>query len=333
MSLIYQKEKKLYRFRKKLLLSIKNAKNIALFSHNNSDHDSICSSVALYLILKKMGKTAHIFVEKTPNDSILKFVPKGVKLETETKGKFDLALVTDTANYKLLPENCRPIFDGISQSFCMDHHADNTKYCKHNLVLSYSSACEVLFWLFYGYIEFDEQIATLLYTGMFMDCGSFVYDSASSKTFRAASILKKYAPNANSNFFNCFGVMGYLNFEITKIAFNSVKFYEDGKIAVSYLRNEDYKKANCTREDGKFIVSYLQNVKGVKIAISVSENEQKPKFYNISLRTACDDVNVSKIAHRFNGGGHVRASGLTLQGDVNKAINALILECKKELNK
>ena len=323
----------LYRFRKKLLESIKNAKNIALFSHSNSDHDSICSTVSLYLILQKMGKSAHIFVEKQPSNSILKFVPKGVNLEVDSKENFDLAIVCDTSNYKKLPINCREIFDKIPLSFAIDHHIDNSKYCVYNLVLNMSSACEVLFWLFYGYVDFDQQLATLLYTGIFMDSGSFGYDSANSKTFRAISVLKKYAPNVNYNFFNCFGVFGYENFEITKTAMNSVKFYCDGKIAVSILRKEDYKKANCSREDGKFIVSYLQNVKGVLIAISISEDEVKPNFYNVSLRTACDKINVSNIAHRFNGGGHIKASGLTLQGELDKALNALICECKRELKK
>jgi nanoRNase/pAp phosphatase (c-di-AMP/oligoRNAs hydrolase) len=46
-----------------------------------------------------------------------------------------------------------------------------------------------------------------------------------------------------------------------------------------------------------------------------------------------DDIDVSKVATRFNGGGHIRASGLTLRGDYDKALNALLLECKKEINK
>ena len=76
--------------------------------------------------------------------------------------------------------------------------------------------------------------------------------------------------------------------------------------------------------------SYLQNIEGVKIAISISEKVKNE--YNISLRTACDDVNVSSVASRFGGGGHVRASGLTLKGDYDKALNALIMECKNQLN-
>lgn len=323
----------LYRFRKKLLKSIKSAQNIALFSHSNADHDSICSSVALYLILKKMGKSAHIFAEKQPNEAILRFVPNDVKLEETSDENFDLAIVCDTSNYKKLPLNVHEIFDKIPLTYGIDHHIDNSKFCKNNLVLQLSSACEVLFWLFYGYVEFDEQIATLLYSGIFMDSGSFLYDSATSKTFRAVSILKKLAPAASNAFFNCFGVFGCENFEITKIAMNSVRFYENGKIAVSYLKKEDYKKANCKREEAKFIVSYLQNVKGVLIAVSVSEDELKPRFYNVSLRTSSDKVNVSNIAHRFNGGGHIKASGLTLQGDFDKALNALICECKKELKR
>ena len=77
--------------------------------------------------------------------------------------------------------------------------------------------------------------------------------------------------------------------------------------------------------------SYLQNIREVKIGISISEDEVNE--WRVSLRTACDGVNVSNIAHRSNGGGHIRASGLTLKGELEKALHALILESKKELNK
>ncbi len=321
------------KFKENILNSIKSSNKIAIFSHMRSDHDSICSSVAMYYILQKMGKEAHIFIEKELSSNILKFVPN-IKFETETKENFDMAIVLDCSTYKRLSDNCREIFDKINLSFQIDHHyEDNTKFCKFNYVAKMSSACECLFWLFKDVVKFDKAIASLLYSGIYMDTGCFFYDSANSKTFKCLSELKKLAPDTNSMFFNCFGVADTENFELTKLAINSVQFFEKGKIAVSILKKEDYEKANCKHDESKFIVTYLQNVKNVKISININEDSEKRNSWNVSLRTTSDDVNVANIAHRFNGGGHIKASGLTLKGELKKALNALVCECKRELKK
>ena len=124
---------------------------------------------------------------------------------------------------------------------------------------------------------------------------------------------------------------GEENFSVTKRAFDSVKFYENGQIAVSILRKKDFEEFNAKRSDGKFMPSYLQNVRGVKMSICISEDATNE--WRVSLRSSTSDVNVSNIAHRFNGGGHIQAAGLTLKGDLKKALHALIMESKKELYK
>ena len=77
------------------------------------------------------------------------------------------------------------------------------------------------------------------------------------------------------------------------------------------------------------IVDYTQRIDGVKVAISIFEPEKCD--YHVSLRTASPDVDVSLIAKKFNGGGHVRASGMKLVGEYDKALRALINQTKSVL--
>ena len=51
--------------------------------------------------------------------------------------------------------------------------------------------------------------------------------------------------------------------------------------------------------------------------------------YKLSLRSNAN-ADVSKVAAAFNGGGHMRAAGCTLKGDITAGINEVIEEIKKQ---
>ena len=318
-------------FLQRLLSSVNSAKSIAIFTHKNSDHDCICSGLALQQIIKQLGKDSVVFVEKEPSAGIMKVVGKR-DFEVSSTKIFDVGICVDCAEVTMLCEENMKVFLNCKTKFNIDHHQDNKKYADYNYVCGgMSSCCEVLYWLFRSKMKLDYDLAKLLYSGIYMDCGAFTFSSVDCKTHKCAAELMKYCPDVNKNFYLCFGVAGEENFNITKRAFDSVRFYENGQIAVSILRKKDFEEFASKRSDGKFMSSYLQNVRGVKIAINISEDGVNE--WRVSLRTACDNVNVSNIAHRFNGGGHKQASGLTLKGELEKALNALVLESKKELNK
>ena len=85
-------------------------------------------------------------------------------------------------------------------------------------------------------------------------------------------------------------------------------------------------RANTKDLDG--IVSQLRNTKGVECALFLYE--MKEKEYKASLR-ASGDVDMAKVASCFGGGGHVKAAGVTMQGDVQEIIEKLIAEIAKQL--
>ena len=75
-----------------------------------------------------------------------------------------------------------------------------------------------------------------------------------------------------------------------------------------------------TPKDLEGIVSQLRVTKGVEVAILLYETA--PQEYKVSLR-ATGDVDVSKVAGFFGGGGHKKAAGVTMKGTVHDIINNL----------
>ena len=316
-------------FAKKLLSLCKKSTNIAIMGHKSPDFDSIGSCIAMKRILQKFDIPSDIFVEKPLNDNF-NYLVKDTEFLVEKQKDYDLCIVVDCSDISssLIPLNTATSIVKI------DHHISG-KDCLFgdlNFVdYNASSTCEVIYYLFHNLVEFDVEIASAIFMGIYTDTGGFKFSNTSTRTFSALAKLSRFDFERDKLIYNCLSIIKYDEFLLTQVAFASIKFFQNNQIAVSAIRYDDFVNNNCNPDSHKFMPSYLPNIEGVKISISITE--KKKNEYNISLRTAMDDVDVSNIAVRFNGGGHIRASGLTLRGDYNKALNALLLECKKELNK
>ena len=315
------------KFVKMLLSSCKN-KKVAILGHRSADFDCIGSSIAMHMILKQFNISSDIFVESKIDPKLIK-IAEGLPVFSETESCYDVCIAVDCATFQLIPENISNIFKNAKTTFVIDHHISNSKYAEHNFVKEASSACEVIFDLFKNKIKLNKELAKALYLGIYTDSGGFKYSNATSNTFLIVSKLLKFDIQPDKLVHDFVDVVSKSDFELTKCYFESSKFYCDNQIVVSLITKEQIDKFAKDGVTPKFMQSYLQNLDGVKIAITISEKIKNE--YNISLRTACDNVNVSAIASRFGGGGHIRASGLTLKGNYEKALNALIMECKNQL--
>ena len=67
---------------------------------------------------------------------------------------------------------------------------------------------------------------------------------------------------------------------------------------------------------------------GVEVAIFLYETA--PQEYKVSLR-ATGDVDVSKVAGVFGGGGHKKAAGVTMKGTIHDIINDLSEQIAKQM--
>ena len=303
--------------------------------HKSPDFDSIGSCIAMKRILQKFDIPSDIFVEKPLSDNFLPLV-QDIQFFTQKSKDYDLCIVVDCSDISsaLIPPNQQSVLAGAEYIIKIDHHISG-KDCNFGAInyvdYNASSACEVIYYLFRNLVEFDAQIASALFMGIYTDTGGFKYSNTTPKTFSALAKLSTFDFSRDKLIYQCLSIISKSSFLLTQIAFASIKFYQNNQIAVSTIRYKDFVDNDCALESCKFMPSYLPNIDGVKISISITEKVKNE--YNISLRTAIDGVDVSSIATRFNGGGHIRASGLTLRGDYDKALNALLLECKKELNK
>ena len=103
----------------------------------------------------------------------------------------------------------------------------------------------------------------------------------------------------------------------------------DGQVIVSVIRKKDMEFYGVDSRDLEGIVSQLRNTKGVEVAIFLYETAIQE--YKVSMRSN-GAVDVSKIAVYYNGGGHVKAAGCTMQGSIHDVINNLTGHIARQLD-
>jgi phosphoesterase RecJ-like protein len=164
--------------------------------------------------------------------------------------------------------------------------------------------------------------------GIVHDTGVFQYSCTSPETMRiAAGLMEKGIP-FNRIIDRTFYRKSYLQNQLMgRTLMESIQLF-GGKLIIGYLKNRDMSFYGASSTDMDGIVSQLRNTEGVEVAIFMYENE--PGIFKVSLRS-CEKVDVSAIAQKFGGGGHVRAAGCTMQGSVYDVINNLTLYLERDL--
>ena len=175
--------------------------------------------------------------------------------------------------------------------------------------------------------------STLIFSTIVGDTGSFRYSNTNSEAFMIASELVDNGAEPEH-----VAQAIYENEPLKKInligkALNTLEIDDTKKIASVYIDNAMYSDTGTTREDTEGIINIPRRINGISVAMLLrQENDEKEPVnkWKISLRSKFD-VDVSAIAKKFGGGGHVKASGLTITGDLDKVKNTLVEAIKEEI--
>lgn len=311
---------------------IEESEKIAIASHLNPDGDNLGSVTAMKNLLKKYGKTP-IFILDDLIPSSFKFLPNIEENKSPEEVKdinFDLFITLDCSDTNRMGDNLKEIFEKSSKTINIDHHKTNENFADLNIVDPNSPAtCELLYRVFENIdFELNKDIATSLYTGLSTDTGSFKYDSVNSETFRIASELVKYDISLNDIAVNVYQSRSIEKTNLLIRALNSIKYFCDNKIAIAIVTNKDMEETNAEKGDADGIVEFVRDTDGVELAVLLKEKED---CIRLSLRSK-SEINCTKIASQFDGGGHVRASGGTIHHkDFDKAIDDIVKAAEEEL--
>ena len=311
-----------------MIHGIKQANKIAILTHVNPDGDAVGSSLGMYIALKEIGKDVHIIIPEYSR--IFKFLPSTDDIKKAGEGEYDLVLALDCATEQRLADN-NSVFQNTKIKMQIDHHVSNSMYADYNYVDPVAPACAQILIrvLKYWNINITKEIGTCLLAGLITDTGGFRYEGVTAETFEMVANLLDTGINISNIYKRVFQIKSKSSFELSKIATNRLEFYEDGKIAFTYITLED--EANVGAEVGDYegCVDIGRDIEGVEVSIFL--REIPTGGFKISMRSN-EYVNVSDICLMFGGGGHVKAAGCTIAtGTLEQIKDRIIMETKAYL--
>ena len=307
-----------------ILEEINKAQSIVILTHENPDGDAIGTALALYNSLKQMGKNPDVIIPEYSR--IFNFLPGTEEIKEESDiEKYDLAISVDCATIKML-NGFAKYFENAKVRISIDHHSTNTMFGDHNFIISDSPACAqvLLIVLEYFKVDITKDIGTCILTGIITDTGGFKYSGVTAETFEFVAWLLNKGINVSKIYKQVLETKTRANFELRKLALNRLEFFENGKIAFTYITKEDEEKVNAENGDHEGIVEEGRSIEGVKVSVFIHQTE---KGLKISMRSN-EYVNVSDVCLLMGGGGHIRAAGCLLQGSIEQAKEKILRQLK-----
>jgi phosphoesterase RecJ-like protein len=308
---------------------IQESESIAILSHVMPDGDNIGSSLALYNALKALGKhVKYILDDDIPN--IYKFLEYADKVEKPgSNEKFDLAIVLDCSDIERLGKSASYL-EGATVAV-IDHHISNKKFGHLNIVDSKASATGELVYNLLNEMncQINPKIAECLYTAIVTDTGQFQYSNTTEVTHKIigdlithgviiADISKKiYQSNPKGKVL------------LIKKSLESLEFFNNDTITCMTLMQDHIRETGSLDSDTENLINFGRDIDSVEVAVFIKEvTKEKVK---VSLRSK-SKVDVCKIAAKFDGGGHLRASGCTICGSIENAKKQVINAILEQLN-
>jgi len=289
---------------------VKNSKSVYVVAHVNPDGDAIGSTFAVYFALKKLGKDVHVIMPAY--STVFEFLP-GVEYSVENvkEEEYDLLIALDASDRTRLAMS-EEDYNKAKKVIMLDHHQISNPYGDFRYINDLKSSASEIAYLFIKSLEvdFDENIATLLYTGIMTDTGSFNYSNANSDTFRVVADLLDNGAKAVEVCKKLNDTMKEAKLKLIAKTVDNMEVYYDGKMRYSYVSYQEIQELGLGDEDAEGMTNYLRAVEGTEVAVYV--RGKSDGSLKVSMRSG-GKVDTSKIAIAFGGGGHPRAAGYTMK--------------------
>ena len=203
----------------------------------------------------------------------------------------------------------------------IDHHHKNNlhKIAKLNIVDATASAtAEIIFEILIELgAKIDSKIATYILAGIYYDTGGFQHSNVTERTLSIVSECIRYGGRISLVSKNISSSKRTPGLKLWGIALKRMVLKKNG-IVLTYLSNKDLNEVGAEVDDASGIVNLINSVPGSRVAVLLIETPDGK--IKASLRTEDNQVDVSRLARLFGGGGHRKAAGFTIDESLESLV-------------
>jgi len=307
-----------------MMALIERHESVLVTGHIDPDGDCIGSMFAIALMLEKMGRKVMCYAPGEISELFLRLPGASTLAGREEASDFahDLIIAVDSPNTARTEHFARACQD--EDVINIDHHPTNEMYGCVNIVDGDAAATTVLVYRFFRSAApgmMTPDIADCLYLGILMDTGGFRFQNVDAEALLIASELVGLGARAYEIAHEYIYVKKYNTLKLLGLVLDSLRLHFDGRAATMEVTSGMLERTGTTLKDSEGFVDYGAALDDVELVALFRETA--PGEIRVSLRSR-NHHDVSALAERFGGGGHVRAAGLTLETDLDSARETII---------
>lgn len=286
---------------------LKKYDTVIIHRHTNPDGDAMGSQIGLKNLLLDNFPEKKVYVV---GDSAgrFSFMDGSVmdEIPDETY-KGALAVILDSAEHSLVSDDRYALAE---KTLRIDHHIFCEKFANVEIVETAFESCAGLVTHLareWG-LTINTSAAKALFTGIVTDSGRFRYDSTTPRTFSDAAFLLEKGFNPTE----IYDKLYVDDFSMIKMRAGfvlDIRFTENN---VAYIYSDRKKVDSLGVSDftvSRGMVNVMAEIRGVDVWVNFTESTDDTVLAELRSR----NLDINKIAVKYGGGGHLKASGASLK--------------------
>jgi len=317
---------------------INKSSNILIISHTKPDGDACGCIAAMCDAIGALSKNiTPLLFSAVPQWYEFLFAEKPAILDEDVQlneltagqlGQFDLILIVDTNSHSQLVKFNDYLKQNNAPLLVIDHHETSDGLGDVELVDSDAAATALIVLDLFKYADWPitEKTAESLFVALATDTGWFQFSNTDSRVYRACAELIDAGIKPTQIYDHLYLNFSYPRFKLMAGMLNKLELFLDGRYAVMQITQQDFELTGASHSDTENLINECHRIDSVEA--SALFIELKDGRIRCSLRSR-GDLDVSKIASQFGGGGHTMAAGTFLPGPLENAKKLILTEVEK----
>lgn len=306
-----------------ILSFIRRHNNFLITGHVRSDGDALGSQLALNHLLRAMKKRSHVVCQEGAMPE-LRFIGGAARVGSsrrDLRGPYQGIFTCDSGALSRL-EGIQAAVTDSTAVINIDHHASNERFGTINWVdPSYAATGEMIYDLAQiSGVRMNKAMATGIYVALLTDTGRFSFSNTSIRSHLIAADLMKHGVRPAVVHEHIYRNRSPKGVRLFCEALTRMKLR--GGVGWIVISRALVKRCGTEPMDTQEFIDAVKSVRGVRVAVLLRELARK-KEVKLSWRTD-PDIDGVKLAQRWGGGGHPRASGATFHGTLREAEREII---------
>lgn len=298
---------------------VRSHKSFLLTSHIRPDSDALGSELGMAGVLEALGKEVWIVnAQKTPPnlqfiDPQFKLKALGVDVQLADLERFEVLMVLDTSAWAQLGDMALVVRSTRARKLVLDHHLseddlgaepfkDTSSEATGRLVLEAARQLGV---------AITPAMARPLFCAIATDTGWFRFASTTGDTYRAAGQLVDAGARPNELYKHLYEQDSLARLQLIGRTLGRAQAELQGRLIHTAVFQADFQQTGALASDTEDVVNMTLAVGGTEAAVILVE--QPNGKFKVSFRSR-SQVDCSKLAEKFGGGGHKAAAGAMVDG-------------------